>query len=151
MPKIGNSINVRPAKQETYLPGNVIGFKSNRQPGGISQIITLIFSEPVSSLENLTVSINQESSSLQNLELWLFGSPLSHTQADNTPLNLTEGDLISLRVIVSLSPYRYKGGVTFQSKNLPINIPYIKTLFGVLVVRDRYVAKGGESFLIVAI
>lgn len=151
MTKIGNSTNVRPAKNETYLPGNVIGFESHRQPGGISQIITLIFSELVSTLENVTVSIDQESSSLQNLELWLFGMAPGQTQADNTPLTLTEKDLINLRAIVSLSPYRYKGGVTFQSKNLPINIPQTATLFGVLVVRDRYVAKGGESFLIVAI
>lgn len=151
MTTIGISTNIRPAKQETYLPGNVIGFSGRDQPGGTSQIVTFIFSDWVSTLENVTVSINQEAPSLRELELWLFGMPPGKIQPDNTPFTMTEKEMANLRAIISFSPFRYKGGVTFQSKDRPINIPQTHVLYGVLVVRNNYIAKGGESFLIVAI
>lgn len=139
----------RPNDSTVYSGGDVIGFIDADKAGkwGTSQAIRLRFLDIVQTVESICVVLDSVQARSIELELWVFRQAIE-IQVDNAPFAPTEKDLMGLLAVIPLKEFQVQGKKVLRSDMTGIPVPFMREMWGVLVVRGAYTPKPGGQAII---
>lgn len=147
MNKLALTVLDRPHAQKTVNSDNVLGFKSpSAYENKTSQVIPITFSQNVHTLGRVIITTSFNDLAMVKFELWLFRQE-PQVQADNTPFEPDEKDLASLLKVITFDVFKGSKIRVFQSKEESMPVPWVQTLYGVLVVRNPFTPAPDERFI----